>query len=217
MRLFHVSFLKDNLLKQFTPRVPDSAGATEDKVTERICFADSIEGCLTAMPSNYRHDYLAKGALITVWTIDTERLPEGSLVTPSELTYSNKVPDALDNGEYWVTIPLKLNGKRFRIIDYSYEFSVNYNALDLQSITDTAYECLPNRFRDEFMNSFDRATCSNKEVCNRFYEITNRESLFNEEDDFWDSIVAMDWAQGFKFTRLELEEVVDLKGVSSFD
>lgn len=216
MKLFHASFLKEDLNKQFTPRVPDSAGTTEDKVTERICFADSIEGCLTAMSSDFRHAYLAKGALITVWAVDTDELLEGSVVTPSELTYSNKVPDALDNGEYWVTIPLNLKGKRLKIIDYSYQFSVNYNALNLQSIIDIAYECLPEKFREEFLQSFDRATCSNKEICDRFYDITNRESLYNEEDEFWDSIVEMDWAQGFKFTKLELEEVEDLKSIDSF-
>lgn len=216
MKLFHVSFLKEDLNKQFTPRVPDSAGTTEDKVTERICFADSIEGCLTAMSSDFRHDYLGKGSILTIWSVDTEDLPEGVLVTSSELTYSNKVPDALDNGEYWVTIPLKLKGKRFKIIDYSYEHAVNYYALDLHSVIDVAYECLPDKFREEFLQSFDRKRCSNKEVCNRFYDITNRESLYTEEDASWDSIVKMDWAQGFTFTKLELKEVTDLENIYSF-
>lgn len=49
MRLYHVAVGKHDLVRTFTPRVPESANPPEDAITPRICFAESLEGCLSAI------------------------------------------------------------------------------------------------------------------------------------------------------------------------
>lgn len=46
--LYHLS--KDDNLTKLTPQIPECAvGIHEDTNTKRVCFSDSIEGCLSAL------------------------------------------------------------------------------------------------------------------------------------------------------------------------
>lgn len=60
--IYHLS--KDPNLKILTPRVPEIAKeGVEDKITPRICFSNSINGCLNALyASNYELDITSKYA-----------------------------------------------------------------------------------------------------------------------------------------------------------
>lgn len=48
-RLYHIAVGKHDLVREFIPRVPESANPPEDTITPRICFAESLEGCLSAI------------------------------------------------------------------------------------------------------------------------------------------------------------------------
>ena len=50
IRLFHVSFnIMEPLHKVFIPRVPENPMNGEDESYQRICFSDSITGCINSI------------------------------------------------------------------------------------------------------------------------------------------------------------------------
>lgn len=48
--LYHVSYdLSEPLHKEFIPRIPNNTVNEEDESIPRICFSDSIQGCIRAI------------------------------------------------------------------------------------------------------------------------------------------------------------------------
>ena len=48
--LYHVSYdLSEPLHKEFIPRIPNNTVNEEDESILRICFSDSIQGCIRAI------------------------------------------------------------------------------------------------------------------------------------------------------------------------
>lgn len=54
MRLYHVSIGTKGGKCWFYPRVPEYRLCGEDDTTKRICFSDSIERALSAIPDIYK-------------------------------------------------------------------------------------------------------------------------------------------------------------------
>lgn len=109
--LFHLSTeLPDSdKPKQLIPRIPTCRERGEDDTIPRICFSNSVLGCLKAIPDSYdgvyNRIYLQKErgipVLFALYGIEEQELPIGFLRTPNEL--QELVPDAIKNQEYWVT------------------------------------------------------------------------------------------------------------------
>ncbi len=107
MILYHVSFnaIENGILY---PRIPESRAPHEDKSIPRICFADSIENCLTAIPGGgralknllFRSKVMPISAVLHVYHINTLTVPKENLVPNSEVV--RYVPDAKHTGEVWV-------------------------------------------------------------------------------------------------------------------
>lgn len=110
--LYHLSKSK-NLIK-LTPRVPECVVPSyEDSITKRICFSDSIEGCLSAIqePGEYY-----------VYNID-QKTYENDLYIPS--VYD--VRDAKYTHEVWILkeVNVKCIGK---IKSFNYDSVKYYNS-----------------------------------------------------------------------------------------
>lgn len=107
MILYHVSFneIKDGMLY---PRVPTSRAPHEDKTIPRICFTDSIENCITAMPGGgralknlfLRSKMLPISAILHVYHINSNSIKDGNIAFNSEV--AQYVQDAKRTGEIWV-------------------------------------------------------------------------------------------------------------------
>jgi len=122
MKLYHIS---TSLMHTgiFTPQVPSGIeeGDSEDWITPRICFSDSIEGCLTGIPDGgiglpaYIRSKSGK-AYFKLFTLDTDAY-KGIILSPEVI--ANKVPDALQTREYWIMDGLKLEGVLIRLEEFS--------------------------------------------------------------------------------------------------
>lgn len=116
--LYRVSFDTEKpLTRRYEPRVPLTAMLGEDKITPRVCFADSIEGCISAMPHDLRGEYFGEGRIIVVFSFRVEA-DDPALWTPEDLKQS--VPDAEFTREYWYTEPVILTGRLVRIGEFAW-------------------------------------------------------------------------------------------------
>lgn len=105
--LYHVSVskIKGN---EFTPRIPKQRIEGEDKTVNRICFCDSIQGCLSAMPTGIQVVknllYLSRIGEVTpllyVYELDETKLPVSNIKYPGQL--KSYVTDASLTGEHWI-------------------------------------------------------------------------------------------------------------------
>lgn len=123
MELFHVSLepVSDGI---FVPRVPRNVASMEDTVTPRICFSESIIGCLAAIAdfdnkiSCTDFDYKNSCYNAYIYSINTEDFSPEDFIPWNELYESNKVPDASITHEWWLLKPVKLNPEPIQIHDY---------------------------------------------------------------------------------------------------
>ena len=114
MILYHISNGDLNYNAKFIPRIPIQTLCNEDTETSRICVADSIEGCLSAMPSGgksledssfYRRYYYR------VYEIDTEKygIPDEDIYYPEYLYENGLVDDSISTGEHWILNELEVD------------------------------------------------------------------------------------------------------------
>lgn len=113
MRLYHIAVGKHDLARTFTPRVPESANPPEDTITPRICFAESLEGCLSAIGHPFY--YPGKPELLTVWEYDADTR---YCIPPEYLYGKGLVMDSLRTREWWVLQPITLTGKYVNLVNF---------------------------------------------------------------------------------------------------
>lgn len=113
VKLYHVAVGKHDLARTFTPRVPESANPPEDTITPRICFAESLEGCLSAIGHPFY--YPGKPELLTVWEYDADTR---YCIPPEYLYDKGLVMDSLRTREWWVLQPLTLTGKYVNLVNF---------------------------------------------------------------------------------------------------
>lgn len=92
----------------FFPEIPHNRLVEEDSTTERICLAESIEGCFTAIGAHRLEEMLYEtdnelSAIIL--TFDTEQMDLKYLRSPEDIDL--KVPDAYLTREWWYELPIK--------------------------------------------------------------------------------------------------------------
>lgn len=118
IKLYHVSFDIDNepLCKRFVPRVPESHEYGEDNKTKRICFSDSIEGCLDSIGENKLPDIITGKTKIIVWE-KVFSISDSELVDWKYLYENDLVCDAAMTHEYWYKKPITIEGRYYYILD----------------------------------------------------------------------------------------------------
>lgn len=96
-----------------------------DKASDgHICFSSSLHGCIGSMSSiatEVEDD--AEPVALRVFEIDSDSLPENSIVSPKDLVKSGLVWDAELHQEYWILNPLEIsNANSFEITLHSLEY-----------------------------------------------------------------------------------------------
>lgn len=111
--LYHLSRYKN--LKILTPKVPETAISIYENITiQRVCFSDSIEGCLSALQDSPEKYY--------VYILDQE-IEKNDLYYPTV----NEVRDAKYTHEVWILKEVKV--KCIGIIQSSnYDREKQYNS-----------------------------------------------------------------------------------------
>ena len=116
IHLYHVSFdLRNPLEKVFIPRIPKEPMNREDETIPRICFSDSITGCINGIgrASEFFGDNDSRD--IIVWELEVDPLDE-NLRSWEYLYEHDLVPDAAITHEYWYLKPLELEGQFYQIL-----------------------------------------------------------------------------------------------------
>ena len=188
--LYHVSYeLSEPLDKEFIPRIPQNTIYLEDETTARICFSDSIKGCIRAIKGcpNTESGFCN----IIVWEYECDENDE-NLVDWKQLYYSGSVPDAAVTHEYWYLKKLYLKGKCYRIFDikceelYSFDNKYKEKILNIiESYVDDVREIenldpctIINEWIDSNLNEYK------EEIINRMKEAVTYEEKYESFDIF---------------------------------
>lgn len=167
----------------------------EDSITPRICFAPSIALCLQAILGVPEY-----GTLITVYKFCIEDT-DPSLVPPMELFITNKVPDALENQEYWYLKPVTLEASYDVIIERVREFDIAWTTIPQQTMLNIAHSSIERNHLDIDESTFKDMT--SKEIYSKVATYLNTMKLWDEEDVLYDSVAELPWAQIKRLTSVE--------------
>ena len=132
MTLYHITDRLELLAegkRTFFPRVPYSCSDSEDKTTPRICFAPSIPLAIQATGLD-----IHKGSRILVYELESEHLHKHVLIPPEELYEKQLVPDALENKEWWVTIPISMSPRLIEIEAITWKLYIAETCLDPEDV-----------------------------------------------------------------------------------
>lgn len=117
IKLYHISYdTSEPLDKEFIPKIPHNTVSGEDESVPRICFSDSIEGCINAVEDQLGNYENEDRATIIVWEMEF-LLPNDKLIGWQKLYEDNLVPDAVFTHEYWFLDKLRMKGTLYEILD----------------------------------------------------------------------------------------------------
>jgi hypothetical protein len=100
--MYHLSIT--NGICDLEPQVPKRLSNGENATIRRICFSESIEGCIRSLqPSSYSNKFDYHYVYKTVGNIEPH-----DILSNEELVRQGLVPDAKFTGELWVLTPVKI-------------------------------------------------------------------------------------------------------------
>lgn len=197
--LYNVTFRLEDMSTILEPRVPYSAAADEDSITQRVCFSDSIEGCLSAIGPCHRSLYI--GSKIVVRSVDMSSLNQTLLVRPEELASTGQVPDAEFTREYWYLNSVIVNRREYIVKNFTSDYCLNWYCIkksDVDRIAKRFCRCL----NTEGMRSAE-------DVYNTLIKRLHDEERHDDSDTFDELVSELPWAQAIRFTDLVLLEVTE--------
>lgn len=193
MKLYNVTYNLEDMSTMLIPKIPHSAGDGEDKIIRRVCLSDSLEHCLQAFGSAYRD--LANGVCILIREVEVDE-DDMYLINPSTLKEYGKVPDALENNEYWYLKPIICNVKMAEIIDADTEFTI-------------AWTCVPIEKCKEIVSMYSNIDGSkykdSEELYNVFMDWANENKKWNEMDEVYEKLLEIPWTQKTAIENLKVK------------
>lgn len=193
--LYNVTFRLNDESEYLVPKVPYTAAPDEDRVTKRICFADTIEHCLQAIG----HRDLYEGCYIVVRSVDENGLDPFKLVTPEELFDTGKVPDALENNEYWYLDEVAVNREIYMVEHFDYEHGIAFTCIRKDDMAALVEKYVPDRpfKRNEGM----------EQAYDRVVGYLQGNGMYEESDSFEDEVAELPWAQMVRISNLQMRRM----------
>lgn len=108
--LYHVEYGWKEFCKEFIPRIPKTRTVEEDGTIERICFSDSIEGCLNGKADRLFECSENDCTKIMVYKMRIQD-DDPYLKKWREIYEEGLVPDAALTHEYWYLKRITLQGE----------------------------------------------------------------------------------------------------------
>lgn len=195
--LYNVTFNLEDHSTVLKPSIPYSASDDygEDKTTLRVCLSDSIERCISAIGPSFRNLFV--GCKLVVRSVRLNDLEPDSLIHYAELYSSGKVPDAMENHEYWYLKDVNVNRVVYEIQSFSYEHAIAYTCLkadDVLAIARKYVSVIPSLY-----------LVSAKELCTYVGKVLWNNKLFDELDSFDEEIAELPWARRVEISNLVLK------------
>lgn len=206
MVLYHISTRRDELVKHFIPRVPESCAEDigENSTVPRICLSDSPEHCLQAV--GYDREMLTS---ITVYKGEFD-LQDPDLYTPG---YVQKyVQDALANREYWYCKEVTLSGEQFWVEHVQHDYLINWAVISKQQVYNEVSKVMSAHNKQGWLHSVYEMVMSSinseqayQNVLTAFNMDCDEELHYDLCDDVWDGLLELDWAKLLTVKNLRLK------------
>lgn len=199
-QLYHVSY--DSPTYKFTPRVPDIYKPSgEDDSSPRICLSESPALCTQAI---YTSAYPAVGKEFWLYEF---LLPLNKLITPEELYSSGKVPDALENREYWYCEELEGQPIKCKLTAVRRELTLAWTCIRSEQVHEVIQSLNP---------VYDNQNDSSQSIYDTAIKYADEVADYNFEDDLWDALAILPWAQKNEITVFEYARVGAVHKINSF-
>ena len=195
--LYNVTFDKFDENRHLIPCIPISAADDEDRETKRVCFADTVEHCISAMSSYYRNLYT--GCQIVIRSVDENSLDLSKIITPEELFRSKKVPDALENHEYWYLDEVDVNREVYQITDYDYDYTIAFTCIEREDMASLIEKYTP----DSPMKKSETI----EQAYNRTVGKMQTDRQYDKSDMFEDAVASLPWAQRTAISNIVMKKV----------
>lgn len=192
MILYNITFREDDTTT-LVPMIPYTAAEYEDKSTKRVCFADTVTHCIEAVAPDSRDLHI--GSIFRIRSVNTDHLDKDSILTPEELFKTSKVPDALQNQEYWYLKEVNITLHKVRVVDFSY-----WHAMAWKCIKYSDVEEIIRTLKIPYQKHADAESLYN--YANHYL---NEKMEFDKMDELWESIAELPFAQRIALTKLKLE------------
>lgn len=179
-------------------KIPYSAANDEDQTTPRVCFAESLEGCLSAIGACNRD--LHTGCQIVVRSVNECDLNPDKLVPPEWLFADGLVPDALETGEWWYLDKVDVVRNVYTVMDFSYEYDIAFSCIKRNDLAEIMERYVPGQLL--------KRTESVENAYNRVMRILYRDGRYRDADKFENEIVELPWARCLRIYDLKLSKVV---------
>lgn len=193
--LYNITFNLNDESTLLQPYIPYSAAEDEDRETKRVCFADSVDNCISAIGSCARELY--EGSTIVVRSVQTDKLDKSKLITPHQLAASGKVPDAEVNQEYWYLGDVNIVREVRTIVSFEYEYAIAFQCLNKDDVNALIKKYLP----DDGIRDGE----SIEDAYNRVIGAMQSVGEYDASDEFDDSIAELPWAQRIRVQNVVLE------------
>ena len=195
--LYNITFKLDDDRTVLKPCVPYTAAEGEDKVTERVCLSDSVDGCLSAIGSCNRDLY--EGCTIIVRSVPISSLDPNKIVTPEVLFESGKVPDALENQEYWYLGEVNVLSEKYCIESFEHEYSIAFTCLKREDVVR-----LIEKYNSPYLMRDDESI---EQAYNRTMYLMQHDGRYNESDNFDEEVCELPWAQRIRIRKVVMTRV----------
>ena len=193
--LYNITFKTYDQSTRLIPHVPYTAAPDEDRIMKRVCFADSIEHCISAIGPSNRDLYT--GCYIVVRSVDESCLKPSKLIVPEELFHTGKVPDALENQEYWYLDEIDVKRELYKVNDFMAERALAFSCIKKDDLGDLMEKySVPMKQNETVEQAYDR-------TINILYKACS----YNEADAFEEDVAALPWAQTLKVTGLVMKKI----------
>lgn len=184
MKLYNVSFNLNDTNTLMIPSIPESAAQDEDKVTPRICLSDTVEHCMQAIAVGNRD--IQAGAKFILREFEIPKT-HSRLIKPNQLKATKRVPDALENNEYWYLSIKKCKIYQCEIIDFDYERDIAWTCLNINQVINVIY----NHCKDIKLERYKNP----QSAYEAFLRYTTNHKMWNLQDDVWEDLVELPYAQ----------------------
>lgn len=182
------------------PSIPKSAAVSlgEDKTTKRVCLADSVAHCLSAMCPDKRN--LFEGAEIFIRRVDTARLDKSKLLTPEYLFATKYVPDSLENNEYWYLDSIQFDCYIGTVQSFKTDFGIAWSCIRLCDVL---------RILRSYANvpPILIQTDSPEELFKYVTDYYMKNEYYDECDNLCEDVSLLPWAQKLDIRDLKYKEV----------
>lgn len=198
--LYRVSFREGVTSPWLTPRIPCSAAQMEDKATERVCLADSIEHCIQAISPDARN--LCIEAEIAVYRLKVSDLKPEKLICPKDVFDIGFVPDALFNQEWWYLDKVQADLRHAVIKDFEACHVLNWTIIDEDQVRGALHSIAP-----DILALFPYGAAGIDDPHDMYetaIERLEQDERFDECDALYDILAELPWAQALEVSRLNL-------------